>query len=179
MTATDHAPDLRTLNFQYAALKRVADVVKDGMAHIKEQHLQALLEEKSRTNSNRWVVDVDGKDVAVLSLAGGKSKPVIVSESALIEWATEQHPEMVETRPRLTEQARGILDALVADYVDGTPVTKDGEVIPGVEEGHGSVYQSLRFKADKHVDGKREMDQFLQELGVAGLIEDVVNGGEA
>ncbi|MFC0673509.1 hypothetical protein [Brachybacterium hainanense] len=166
--------NLRSLNLQYAALKRIEAVVKEGMAWVKERHLEALLADTEQSGGRQWAVDVEGEKVATLSLSGGKSKPVIVSESELIAWALEHRPDMVETAPRLTEQAkRSTLPALVADYIDGTPVTEDGEVIPGVEEGHGSVYQSLRWTATKSLDGKGVMDAFITELGVAGLIEDI------
>ena len=166
--------NLRSLNLQFAALKRVEAVVKDGMAWVKERHLEALLADAESSGGRQWAVDIDGEKVATLTLAGGKAKPVIVSEAALIEWALVHRPDMVETAPRLTEQAkRSTLPALVADYVDGTPITEDGEVIPGVEEGHGAQYQSLRWTATKSVDGKAVMDAFISELGVAGLIEDI------
>lgn len=179
MTATDNRPNLRTLNFQYAALKRVADVVKDGMAYIKDQHLAALQADAEQSGGRQWAVDVDGEKVATISLGGGKSKPVITDEAALIEWAQQNRPDMVEERPRLTEQAkRSTLPALIAAYADGEAVTEDGVQVPGVEEGHGSEYQSLRWAATKSVDGKGVMDEFISELGVAGLIEDVAEAGD-
>ncbi|MFE5777117.1 hypothetical protein [Brachybacterium sp. NPDC056505] len=178
MTTTDNRPNLRTLNFQYAALKRVADVVKDGMAYIKDQHLAALQADAEQTGGRQWAVDVDGQKVATISLGGGKSKPVITDEDALLAWAQQNRPDMVETRPRLTEQGKRSLASIVEDYVDGTPVTSDGEAIPGVEEGHGSEYQSVRWAATKSVDGKAVMDDFITELGVAGLIEDVAEAGD-
>ncbi|MDN5687783.1 MAG: hypothetical protein L0G94_14090 [Brachybacterium sp.] len=180
-TTTQNTPSLRTLNFQYAALKRIADTVKEGMAYIKDQHLAALQADHENSNATKWDVTGDeGEKIATVTLAGGKSKPVITSESALIEWAQQNRPDMVESRPRLTEQAKGTLAALIETYVDGTPITEDGEPIPGVEEGHGSVYQSLRFTSTKQVDGKRVMDDFITELGLAGLIEDVAtqSGGD-
>lgn len=177
MTTSDNTPNLRALNLQYTALKRIADTVKEGMAWIKEQHLAALQADAERTNARQWAVDVDGEKVATVTLAGGKSKPAITSESALIEWAQEHHPDMVETRPRLTPQAAGTLAALIEDYVDGQAVTAEGEVIPGVEESHGSVYQSVRFASGKQVDGKKVMDGFITEMGLAGLIEDVAAQG--
>ena len=179
MTTTENTPTLRTLNFQYAALKRVADVVKEGMAYIKDQHLEALQADAERSGGRQWAVDVDGEKVATISLGGGKQKPVITDETALIEWAQQNRPDMVETRPRLTEQAkRSTLPALVSTYADGEAVTEDGEALPGVEEGCGSEYQSLRWASGKAVDGKGVMDDFITELGVAGLIEDVAEAGD-
>lgn len=174
MTTT---PNLRTLNFQYAALKRISDTVKEGMAYIKEQHLAALQADAEQTGGRQWAVDVDGEKIATVSLSGGKVKPVITDEAALLEWAQTNQPDMVETRPRLNAQASGILSAITAEYVDGAPVTTDGEVIPGVTEGHGAIYQSLRFAGTKAVDGKAKMDDFIAELGIAGLIEDVATQG--
>lgn len=180
MTTTDNAPNLQTLNFQYAALKRIADTVKDGMAYIKAQHLDALRADAERTKSERWGVEVEGKKVATITLAGGKIKPQVTRESQLIEWAQEHRPDLVDTQPRLSAQASTILSALVEDYIDGQAVTADGELIPGVEEGHGSVYQSVRYTNTKQVDGKAIMGDFISELGLAGLIEDVAEqaGGD-
>lgn len=179
MTTTENTPNLRTLNFQYAALRRIADTVKDGMAYIKDQHLQALQDDHVNSNATKW--DVTGGDndekIATVTLSGGKSKPSITDTDALIEWAQQHRPELVDTKPRLAPTARGELEAMIADYPDGTAVTRDGEPIPGVTEGHGATYQSLRFANTKSVDGKRIMDDFITELGLAGLIEDVANQG--
>lgn len=177
MTTTDNTPNLHALNFQYTALKRIADTVKDGMAYIKEQHLQALLADAERTKSERWGVEVDGKKVATVTLAGGKSKPKVASEDQLIEWAQQHRPDLVDTKPRLSLQASTILAAIVEDYIDGQAVTADGEVVPGVEETHGAVYQSVRFTNTKAVDGKAVLGDYITELGLAGLIEDVAAQG--
>lgn len=174
---TENRPSVKTLNFQYAALYRVAAVVKEGMAYIKEEHLAALQADAESTGGRQWAVDVDGEKVATVSLSGGKSKPRVTDEAALIEWAQQHRPDMVETRPRLTAQAAGTLAALIEAYEDGDAVTAEGEVIPGVAETHGAVYQSLRFTGTKSVDGKRRMDDFIAELGLPSLIEDVAAQG--
>lgn len=166
-------PNLRTLNFQYAALKRLADVVKEGMAYAKEQHLAALLEDAEQNDGTQWAVKIDDEKVATVTLAGGKSSPRVTNEADLIAWAQDHHPDMVETRPRLTPTAAGTLKALVADYIDGEAVTEEGELIPGVTETTGAVYQSVRFTKTKSVDGKALMGDFIETIGVAGLIEDV------
>ena len=168
-------PNLRTLNFQYAALKRLEAAVKEGMAYAKEAHLAALLEDAAQNDSTQWKVRLEegGDPVATVTLAGGKSSPRVTNEDDLIAWALEHRPDMVETKPRLTPQAAGVLKAIVADYIDGEAVTEDGELIPGVTESIGAVYQSVRFTNTKSVDGKALMGDFIETIGVAGLIEDV------
>lgn len=173
-----NTPNLRTLNFQYAALKRVADVVKEGMAYIKDQHLEALQTDSQQSSARQWTVDVDDTKVATVTLAGGTSSPRVANEAKLLDWAAEHRPDMVELRPRLTPQAAATLKAIVVDYIDGEAITEEGEVIPGVVEAISSEYQSVRWTSTKQTNGKNVMDDFLAELGIAGLIEDVAAQGK-
>lgn len=177
MTSIVNKPNLKTLNFQYAALKRIEAVVKEGMAFVKEAHLQALLADAENTGGKQWGVDIDGEKIATVSLSGGTSKPLVVDEGALIEWAMKNRPDLVDTRPRLSSQAAGTLKQLIAGYADGAALTADGEVVPGVSEGRSTVYQSLRFANSKTTDGKAKMEDFIAQIGLPALIEDIASAG--
>lgn len=75
----------------------------------------------------------DGEQVATLTLTQPKPKTDVVDDGALIEWAQENRPELVEevTTVRLRGDAVKTLTAETSE-VDGEHITEDGETVPGL-----------------------------------------------
>lgn len=169
--------NLRDTNLRYAALKLIADAVKDAMEREKADHLRALQESAEDSGSTKWEVTVDGGKVASLSLSTGRGGgPKITDEAALVAAIEQVHPEMVETRlkPWASKQ---LLDSIVDVTEDGA-VTRDGELLPGIEQmPGGSPYQSLvwaKDKGDARGDelGRRMVAEAIQSGALRDLLSD-------
>lgn len=93
----------------------------------------------------------DGRVLGTVTLTDGKTGARVTDEAAFTAWVRKHRPdEIVETvRPSYQK-------AVLAEAKDaGAPVTRDGELIPGVEIVHGDPYPSVRA-VDGAMDAVRD-----------------------
>lgn len=118
----------------------VASRVKDEVEADRADRLEALLALRDDTGADRVEVTLpSGHQVATLSLVKPKAREDVDQEKVLA-WAREHHPDLVERIhhdpvPAYTEE-RVDMTAVRAlgltSMPDGTVVTADGEVVPGM-----------------------------------------------
>lgn len=169
---------LRDINTRYAALKLIADAVKDAMDREKAEHLKALEQSSNESGAKSWTVTVDDQKVASLTLAQRAAAPRITDESALIDAISEAHPDMLEHTVALKPWAAKQLLAQIVDVTEDGAVTEDGELLPGITMSEpGDPYQTLRWdKATGEAKGGERGRHLLADAIRAGelsaLLED-------
>lgn len=167
---------LRDINTRYAALKLIADAVKDAMDREKAAHLEALEQSSNDSGAKSWTVTIDDQKVASLTLSQRAAAPRVADESALIDAISEAHPEMLEHAVSLKPWAsKQLLDSII-DVTDDGAVTKDGELLPGIVMSEpGAPYQSLRWdKATGETKGDERGRHFLADAIRSGELSELL-----
>lgn len=167
---------LRDINTRYAALKLIADAVKDAMDREKSVHLEALEQSSNDSGAKSWTVTVDDEKVASLTLSQRAAAPRIADESALIDAISEAHPEMLEHTVSLKPwAAKQLLDSII-DVTDDGAVTKDGVLLPGIVMSEpGAPYQSLRWdKATGETKGDERGRHLLADAIRSGELSELL-----
>lgn len=170
---------LRDTNLRYAALKLIADTVDKAMKDEKAAHLDALEKSAEDSGAKSWTVTLGGEKVASVTLAQRAGGPKIMDEAALIEHLAETNPDMLETKVTIKPWAAKELLASIVEVTEDGAVTKDGEILPGIEEAPaGAPYQSLRWDKDKGETaggerGRRVIADALQAGELRELLADI------
>lgn len=160
--------NLRDTNLRYAALKLIADAVKEAMEDEKAGHLEALRESSDESGARSWTVTIGGAKIATLNLAQRSAGVKVTDEDALVAAIEQVHPDMVETRLK-PWAAKQILGSIV-DVTDDGAVTRDGEVLPGITATPpGDPYQSLRWEKD---GGRELLTDAIRSGDLAALLSD-------
>ncbi|WP_347042061.1 hypothetical protein [Brachybacterium nesterenkovii] len=160
--------NLRDTNLRYAALKLIADAVKEAMEDEKAGHLAALQASVEDTGARSWTVTIGGEKVATLNLAQRSAGVKITDEAALVAAVEQVHPDMIESRLK-PWAAKQLLDSIV-DVTDDGGVTRDGEVLPGISETPaGAPYQSLRWEK---AGGRELVADAIRSGDLAALLAD-------
>lgn len=126
-----------------ALMGAMATVVKDVNEEQRKKVLGQLVEQYKETGNKSWTVTLpSGDKVATLTLNESKAEPVVTDSDALLEWCRTHRPDLIETvehppveawtETRLTGAAVAhILEQ--ADLADTSYITKDGELVEGIE----------------------------------------------
>lgn len=144
-----------------AVLKTLADdieaAIKDGKGGLKA----VMTEQRIKSLS---AVLPDGREVATLTLAGGKPSPRITDPGKFLAWVQKAHPTETEVIVR-PDYAKTLLEQMAAAGRAVDP--RSGEVVPGVEFEATTPYVTVTFtKGD--VDG-REYVRRAHRDGVVAL----------
>ena len=170
---------LRDTNLRYAALKLIADTVDKAMKDEKAAHLDALEASAEESGAKSWTVTLGGEKVAAITLSQRSGGYRITDEVDLADHLALAHPDMVETVIRIKPWAAKQLLESVVDVTEDGAVTKDGEILPGIEEAPaGAPYQSLRWDKDKGETagserGRRVIADALQAGELRELLADI------
>lgn len=167
---------LRDINTRYAALKLIADAVKDAMDREKAAHLDALEQSSNDSGAKSWTVTIDDQKVASLTLSQRAAAPRVADEAALIDAISEAHPDMLEHTVTLKPwAAKQLLDSIIDVNEDGA-VTKDGELLPGIVMSEpGAPYQSLRWdKATGEMKGDERGRHLLADAIRSGELSELL-----
>lgn len=145
---------LRDLALEEAALKAVADLVKDRLTAVRSE-LQSGLDAAERESGTRQIVAVlpDGKtQIATLSLTDPNPEARVTDADAFRAWVMQEFPGEIERR-FVTEVRGAFAEKMLAEMTAaGTPrvVNKEtGELheVPGVTvKATRARNHSLRFK---------------------------------
>lgn len=169
---------LRDINTRYAALKLIADAVKDAMDREKSSHLEALERSSNETGAKSWTVTVDDQKVASLTLAQRAGAARIADESALIDAIADAHPDMLEHTVALKPWAAKQLLESIVDVTEDGGITRDGELLPGIAMGEPSApYQTLRWdKATGETKGDERGRHILADAIRSGDLAELLAG---
>lgn len=114
--------------------KTVADFAKAEVEAERRDIFADLMEKYNEDGIKQLVIKLpDGEPLATFTISQPKPKTSVADDGALIEWAQENRPELVEevTAVRLRADAVKTLTAETTE-VDGEHITDDGETVPGL-----------------------------------------------
>lgn len=133
---------LRDLLRRFVAVKTLADVLDDAVKDARTTVTRALLDQYNEDDVKQTVVKIDGHKVATATVAEPKAETKVTDSEALLAWARENRPDLIETVEHPAQEAwtetrvkAPELTRLVEDSEDtgtGDLATGDGEIIPGV-----------------------------------------------
>lgn len=140
----------KDLALTWAALRALADAVKERQDALKAEFIQALEE----AGTERARAELDGETVAHVSVAHPGPRIEVSDEEALVEWCRRHAPHVLVEEPERVIPARTTvaLDELLDEVSCGTVIAGDtlvieesGEVLPGVTARPRDPYLSVRF----------------------------------
>ena len=79
-------------------------------------------------------------ELGTVTLTAGRVSWKVTDKAALVAWAVENAPHLVQFSPHIPDDT---LKTLLKD-----PTTPDGEILPGVEQTQGAPYPSVRLSKD-------------------------------
>lgn len=143
------------------AIKVVSDAMKDLVGQEREDFFTELCDFYDATGAKSLDVKLpDGTKVGGISIAIAKEEAQITDRDALKEWVMQNNPTAVVTIPQRQDIADAYLDALLKKVTftdDGTALTEDGEVVPGVTKNKGGYPKSFSIRPSS--DGKAAIAQ--------------------
>lgn len=114
--------------------KTVADFAKAEVEAERRDIFADLMTKYDEDGIKQIVIKLpDGEPLATFTISQPKPKTAVTDDGALIEWAQENRPELVETvtTVRLRGDAVKTLSAETTE-VEGEHITDDGETVPGL-----------------------------------------------
>lgn len=118
------------LQDKIAALSLLEKRVREELANAKTEWMQAA---RPRERTTAMIGEAE---LGTVSLVTGRQSWKVTDEKALLAWAMENAPHLVDYSPRLNPN---YLTTLLRD-----PVDNDGAVLPGVELQEGNPYVAVR-----------------------------------
>jgi hypothetical protein len=129
----------RDLSTQLLAVAAVLDRVKAADGRLRAEVSRRMLV------GDRVQGAIDGRKLGTVSMAEGSVTAAVVDGAAFLAWVLEEHPEEVETVPRVKPAFQTSVLAQVKEHgVWADPATGEAVEVPGVRRSQGDPKPVVR-----------------------------------